>query len=188
MKVEILNNEIKTQEQGMLQGFTDSKDVVKDIHNRLAILQEKSQSLTGRVFMSGKDKALLQRQNEHDLKLINISNNATLSQTNDILETRTRACKEACNSMLLTVVASLKALSASQANATINTCVIKMANDMEAGFRDVDDQFDRAAKFRNEAVKEAAFRKAALALKSIEDTYEDLVSYVKCNNLLIPSN
>jgi hypothetical protein len=90
--------------------------------------------------------------------------------------------------MLLTVVASLKALSATQANTTISTCINKMAYDMEAGLRDVDDQFERAEKFRHPSVKEAAFRKAALALKSIEDTYEDLVDYVKCNNLLIPSN
>jgi hypothetical protein len=70
MKVELLNTEIKTQEQGMLQGFNDSKDVVKDIHDRLTILQEKSKTFSGRIMMSGKDKALLQRQTMlHSLKL-----------------------------------------------------------------------------------------------------------------------
>jgi hypothetical protein len=186
MKVEILNNEIKNQEQGMLAGFTESKDTVAEIHNRLAALQQKSQSLTSRIFMSSKDKALLAKQGEHDIKLIDASNHATLQQTSDILATRTKACREACNSMLLTVVASLKAISASQANVTITSCINKMSNDMEAGLRDIDEQLDRASKFRHESVRETAFRKAATALRSIENTYDDLVTYVQCNNLLMP--
>ncbi|MBK8516595.1 MAG: hypothetical protein IPL55_10040 [Saprospiraceae bacterium] len=186
MKVEVLNTEIKTQEQGMLQGFNDSKDVVKDIHDRLTILQEKSKTFSGRIMMSGKDKALLQRQNEHDLKLISIANKATETQTEAILETRSRACVEACNSMLLTIVTSLKALSAAQAQTTIGGCISNMVLTLEKGLQDVDKQFQRADLFIHPTVKNAAYKQAELALKSIEDTFEELLAYVKCNNLLMP--
>lgn len=181
---EIKPVDMKKAETSMIASHGNTQQTIDKIQTKLVSLAERNESLLSRMMMPKKDKELMLAQQEHHLSVLKEVNGAELKQTQDILESRVRATREACNSVLLTVVTALKAMSAERANHTIKTATERMLSDMHSTLAGIDDNFKRVENYKAPQVRDASLRMAATALMTVESSYTEFLTYISSNNLL----
>jgi hypothetical protein len=176
--------DMQKAENSMIASHGNTQQTIDKIQTKLIGLADRNESLLSRIMMPKKDKELMLAQQEHHIAVLKEVNKAELKQTQDILESRIRATREACNSVLLTVVTALKAMSAERANHAIKTTTERMLSDMHVTLIGIDDNFKRVESYNAPQVRDASLRMAATALLTIENTYTEFLNYISTNNLL----